>query len=79
MTRMASQEPAKCRGCGKLVVWVQITKADGNKGMIPLDPAAQVYEVDPANPTTGERTKTAMVSHFATCPDANSFSGNKRP
>jgi hypothetical protein len=71
-------EPSRCKGCNKIVVWVEITKADGTKGRLPLDPSAPVYEVDPVNPTTGERTKTAMVSHFATCPKANDFSGGRK-
>jgi len=60
--------------CGKRIVWA--VTADGKK--IPLDPAPAVYEVDTVNPTTCERTKTAMVSHFATCPKANDFSGSRK-
>ena len=68
-----------CKGCGKKVIWVTITKADGTTGQLPLDPSAPVYEVDPVSPAIGERTKTAFVSHFATCPQANLFSGGKKP
>lgn len=64
---------AKCK-CGKTIVWVKVKKADGTIGPIPLDPVAPVYEVDPTNPESGERTKTAMVSHFSTCKFANDFS-----
>lgn len=64
-----------CKGCGKTVVWVTAKLANGNDGQIPLYPAAPVYEVDPVNPGRAERTKTAMVSHFKTCPKANEFSG----
>ena len=64
----------KCRGCGTPVVWITAKSADGTKDVkIPLDPRAPVYEVDPVNPTRGERTKSAMVSHFKTCPKANQF------
>jgi hypothetical protein len=60
------------------VIWVKVTLANGNLGNIPLDPSAPVYEIDPVNPSKGERTKTAMVSHFKTCSKANEFSGSKR-
>ena len=63
-----------CKGCGKSVVWITARSADGTKDVkIPLDPSAPVYEYDPTNPTTGERTKTAAVSHFKTCPKASNF------
>lgn len=74
---------ATCRGCGKPIVWG--VTADGKK--IPLDPRAPVYEVPSITPTTfgteGERigitrNLSAMVSHFATCPQANQFSGSKK-
>ena len=59
--------------CGKRIVWA--VTPTGAK--IPLDPAAPVYEVDPVSPGKCERTKTAMVSHFATCKFASDFSGAK--
>jgi hypothetical protein len=63
-----------CRGCQKKIIW--ITTPDGKR--VPLDPVPAIYEVDPVNPTIGERTKSAMVSHFATCPNASDFSGKNR-
>lgn len=75
-----------CRGCGREIVWG--TTEDGKK--IPLDPRAPVYTLGPKkigdNPAFGEsdgdqlvkRTSLAMVSHFATCPKANDFSGGRR-
>ena len=63
-----------CDGCGRPIIWAE-TK-DGTR--IPLDPRPAVYM------TTGfaggtvvkaERTKDALVSHFAICPTANEFSG----
>ena len=67
-----------CRGCGAKVLWIKAKKADGTMGAIPLDPSAPVYEVDPVNPGVGERTKSAYVSHFKTCPKASDFSGGKK-
>lgn len=72
----------RCKGCGKRIVW---GKTDEGKN-IPLDPSAPVYEVenvdeDRPGAEAGRvtRTKTAMVSHFKTCPNANEFSaGNKQ-
>lgn len=52
-------------------------KEDGTK--VPLDPSAPVYEVvDEDGLKTAVRTSTAMVSHFATCPKANLFSGKNK-
>lgn len=63
-----------CTGCGKEIIWIVARSADGTKDVkIPLDPSAPVYEYDPVNPTRGERTKTAAVSHFKTCPKASQF------
>ena len=67
---------AICHGCNKEIVWAQ-TK-DGVR--IPLDPRAPVYRLlgDSRDPAPVIRDKTAMVSHFATCPNANEFSGKKK-
>lgn len=66
-----------CRGCGKEIVW-GVTD-DGKK--IPLDLRAPVYFIK-ERPENGnfviERTMNAGVSHFATCPRANDFSGSKK-
>jgi hypothetical protein len=74
-----------CRGCGKPLVW-GITD-DGKK--IPLDPSPPVYWVYTldgadhaerilpqvmAHIAGADPEAKAMVSHFATCPQANLFS-----
>lgn len=75
-----------CRGCGKPIIWIAEEKT-GKK--IPLDPRPPVYEVtesfdareknEPANRITfGRRNLKAYVSHFATCPDADRFSGSRK-
>lgn len=68
--------PAFCRTCGREIVWK--TTQHGKK--VPLDPKAIVFSVvgDIAvKPTPGVAGETFMVSHFATCPDANGWSGHK--
>lgn len=69
---------ATCKGCGKEIVW-GVTE-DGKR--IPLDPKPPVYRlVDPEGQYTTrrvERDRTAMVSHFVTCPQANQFSRSRR-
>lgn len=69
-----------CKGCGKRIVW-GIHEGTGTR--IPLDPVAPVYEAAGASNKPDKsglelyvsRTKTAFVSHFATCAKANQFSG----
>ncbi len=62
-----------CKGCGRTIVW----GVDGKGTRIPLDPRAPVYRM------TGEfagdmahvnRDTMALVTHFATCPQADRFS-----
>ena len=69
-----------CSGCGKPIVWAEITKEDGTRGRVPLDPRPACYLTTPdaGDRTIGVRDRTAMVSHFATCPNASDFSGSKR-
>ena len=71
---------AKCRGCGAEIVWIEAPKA-GNPNetvKVPLDPKAPVYRRLPGL-DNGERAHPDyMVSHFATCPKASSFSGSRR-
>ena len=69
-----------CRGCGKPVVFAVVQKEDGEEGRAILDFRAPVYEVlsDANDRTIVRRSKTAAVSHFATCPDASTFSGSKK-
>lgn len=69
-----------CKGCGRPILWA--TNTETGK-MVPLDPTAPVYILS----THGDgETKTCCraptdafaVSHFATCPEANQFSGKSR-
>ncbi len=71
---------AQCRSCGKEIVWAETQH--GKK--VPLDPKALVFSVAAENgkmvavSVTGHRGPSGdmlMVSHFATCPDANKWSG----
>ncbi len=71
-----------CKGCGRKIIWAKAPSDDGKKIVkIPLDPAAPVYEIADRHPDYDHvRAKTAMVSHFITCPNASQFSGgNKKP
>lgn len=68
---------SRCAGpkCGREIVW----GVDGDGQRIPLDPRPPVYDVDETvEPPRAVRRQGAMVSHFATCPDAGQFSGGKR-
>ena len=64
-----------CKGCGRPMEW-GVTE-DGKK--IPLDPKPIIYAISSAERVDGmvrviKLTKgEAMVSHFSTCPKANSF------
>lgn len=77
---------SKCKGCHKEIVWGKTI--DGK--FIPLDPKAPVYEMDcdertdPNIPQKEDsipinRTHSAYVTHFATCPKANDFSASRKP
>jgi hypothetical protein len=76
---------AKCRGCGKAILWATDPIAGTN---IPLDTTPPVYEVTQtqenefalARANQKFNTDQAMyfVSHFATCPQANHFSRHQR-
>ncbi len=64
---------AKCRYCPKLIVWVIVTKDDGTKAKIPVDPTVAVYLVSyvkEGEEATATRCKPAMVNHWATCTGA---------
>lgn len=69
-----------CKGCGKPILWAQ--DHEGKK--IPLDPKPPVYTVYGRDLDKGvalcERStrQIFMVSHFATCPNANDFSGSRK-
>ena len=70
-----------CRSCNREIVWAETSH--GKK--VPLDPKALVFSVMSqgdkliaVKPTGGPIGERFMVSHFATCPDANQWSGQKR-
>ena len=68
---------AICRGCGAPIVWAVLE--NGTK--VPLDPKPPVYHTGTLRPDGGvnaTRDREALVSHFATCPQANQFSGKGR-
>lgn len=68
----------KCRGCGKEIVFADLVDDQGifiGKS-VPLDPKPPVYEIN--SDGTAERRRGAMVSHFATCTEANRFSGSRK-
>jgi hypothetical protein len=72
---------ANCKGCGVPIVWAELE----NGKRVPLDPRPAVYEVtlegiapEALSATRADRRRF-MVSHFATCPDANRFSRSKGP
>jgi hypothetical protein len=72
-----------CRGCGKPIVWAKNLRADGSLQNIPLDPRAPVYSVQVIGENEVRCTLVPrdnfMVSHFATCPNANDFSRGRKP
>jgi hypothetical protein len=66
-----------CRACGKALYFVP----NEHGKTVPLDAKALTYRIDlDAN---GEliaiRSIRSFVTHFATCPAADQFSGSKRP
>lgn len=66
-----------CKGCKREIVF-GLTE-DGKR--IPLDPRPPVYAVigqNEAGVPLVRRHVGAMVSHFATCPNANDFSGSRK-
>lgn len=77
---MADLVTTPCKGCGKPIVFVAAVDANGNHVQVPLDPAAPVYlqQSDGEGGTVWTRERSAMVSHFATCSQANQFSGSSR-
>lgn len=66
-------EDRPCRACGKLLRFVSVW--NGAKwSTLPLDTVAPTYDLG----TDGAyRRSTALVSHFATCPKASTFSRSK--
>lgn len=73
---------AECRGCGAKIVWGR----DAKGTLIPLDPKPPTYvkqerllETAGASNAIEVARSDAMVSHFATCPNANQFSKGRKP
>ena len=68
-----------CKGCGKPMVWAHIVKDGKRTGKkVPLDPRPAVYRIitgfDAVEYEAEMTTQVnGMVSHFATCKDANKF------
>lgn len=74
----SDSDNARCRGCGKLIVWAFCHETGKN---IPLDPSAPVYAVrgmGETGPMQAFRDPKAMVSHFSLCTHANQFSGSRK-
>ena len=71
---------ARCRGCGKAIIWAARHIPFGGRIMIPCDPKPPVYHVvglwDDGTPKV-ELVQDHLVSHFATCSKANDFSNSK--
>lgn len=71
---------AYCK-CGRIIVWGKTPSGQN----IPLDPKAPVYRFIAGRPDGGpdddmtvDRAMNCMVSHFATCPQANQFSASNK-
>jgi hypothetical protein len=69
---------AKCKGCGKKIIWAKdrVTGAT-----VPLDPRPPVYvyaETPEGEMQCWRPLAPSAVSHFATCPNANDFSGGRK-
>lgn len=68
---------SKCKGCGKNIEWIEhVNVVTGEVKKIPLDPTPPTYRFNPVT-SLWERSD-AMVSHFATCKNANDFSKTKK-
>lgn len=73
-----------CAGCKRPIVWGLLP--DGTK--VPLDPrpatylilapGAEHYKIQRANGNKDKAQGQVMVSHFATCPQASTFSRGNR-
>ena len=68
-------EDRPCRACGKLLRFVSVwNERQGKWATVPLDITAPTYDL---NPDGRYYRSTAIVSHFATCPKASTFSNPK--
>lgn len=65
-----------CKGCGRSIFWA-LNPISGKR--VPLDPKPPVYRIQmDTGQVFAHQDKQAFVSHFATCPNANDFSGSGR-
>ena len=64
-----------CKGCQKPIVWAKSSEGK----MIPIDPRPPIYAYSTeGGETVARRVFAHGVSHFATCPNADNFSGSKK-
>jgi hypothetical protein len=74
---MTSASEGVCRGCGRKILWIEW---GGRK--IPLDAVAPCYvrlvDKETRDEVWAQGKGHAFVSHFATCRQANQFSGRNR-
>jgi hypothetical protein len=82
---------AKCKGCGRTIVW-GVNEEGKRIPLDPSAPCYSVEDESiPGGSDAAERARVIMkgeanvrlyrlafVSHFATCPNANQFSGRNR-
>jgi len=66
-------ERSVCKGCGAAIIWV--TSPNGSP--MPLDAKAPTYARADSETDRVVRSN-ALVTHFATCRDADKFSKGKR-
>lgn len=72
----------KCT-CGREIYWITYTDKNGQQKSVPLDAVApvwmRVHDPDERRDFWHKvEERQAMVSHFATCKDADRFSGSSR-
>ena len=73
----AAGDTRPCKACGRAILFVASVQTGR---LIPLDTTVEVYEVRQDGDGTPSAQKTShgyYVSHFRTCPKADSFSGSR--
>jgi len=64
---MKNEDVKKCRSCGKDIVWMKTTRGKN----MPVDMSEKVrLFLDFTKPRPLIFNSKTMISHFATCPDA---------
>lgn len=65
-----------CRSCGRAIEWAKTPTG----ATIPLERVANVYTIGSDNVVEAivSPSRGLYVSHFATCPDAKTWSGKSR-